>query len=615
MKKVLIGGLFVALFLIFFSCTGPLKSAADVELVVNGIDKDVTNLEVQIFKANVLYRTEKFDVTKPVVLKLEPGEYKAVVKAYNGSQLIAEGTSVFKVSDGVKTLSTTIFLENLTVTARMDALDRASMFKAEYVVTDTENNIGELRFDFTPQPGYKYYIYAKIGDAWVPLHEGIESVQGPMTVKGGFISVYGFKAVHIDDIEVFGIEVRTADGTKSSGIAPVVLFKGEKETGGMVRSVPAVLDATYVALCSDDGKLYILNYKDGLKEKVSYDVKAKGLMSPVVETIQNATHIFVAGTDGSVYNFVWRNEILTLLKRAPLPETARVEANPIVLNNKLYVLTYNGKIYAYTNIATSLTLAASKTLGEGVQKLITSPVADNEYIYFNFTKYNATTGKPELWIGRAKLSGSNIEFNEKKIGDVNTIYQDSNGYAATASSPILLNDYLYFGTIDGDIVKVHKQYFDYNIESLKTVKKFGFNRIDSSFVASGTNLYFGTEDGYIVSVKLSDLSVEWAYYTGKDAKGVKDAIKSNPLLGNDDTIYVGTYEGYVYALDTKDGKLKWRYQIDDRIWGSPALVDNKIIIGANNGKVVALKVASSGLASGSENWPKWRKDAKNSGRY
>lgn len=57
----------------------------------------------------------------------------------------------------------------------------------------------------------------------------------------------------------------------------------------------------------------------------------------------------------------------------------------------------------------------------------------------------------------------------------------------------------------------------------------------------------------------------------------------------DGLVYAADLSGFVYCFDAKTGEKYWRYDSQAAIWGSPYVVDGKVMIGDEDGKVVVLQ--------------------------
>ena len=99
--------------------------------------------------------------------------------------------------------------------------------------------------------------------------------------------------------------------------------------------------------------------------------------------------------------------------------------------------------------------------------------------------------------------------------------------------------------------------------------------------------------------------MKWSYATS-------DEVRSSPTIGSDGTVYFGSYEGRLYALNA-DGSLRWASSgFTDSVFSSPAVdSEGTIYIGSHDNRVYA--IGGDGPLADSP-WPKFRADARNTGR-
>lgn len=57
----------------------------------------------------------------------------------------------------------------------------------------------------------------------------------------------------------------------------------------------------------------------------------------------------------------------------------------------------------------------------------------------------------------------------------------------------------------------------------------------------------------------------------------------------DGLLYASDLSGFLYCLDADTGKRHWRYDTFSAIWGSPFVVDGKVMLGTEDGEVTVLK--------------------------
>jgi outer membrane protein assembly factor BamB len=58
---------------------------------------------------------------------------------------------------------------------------------------------------------------------------------------------------------------------------------------------------------------------------------------------------------------------------------------------------------------------------------------------------------------------------------------------------------------------------------------------------------------------------------------------------DDGIVYAPNFSGFLHALDLKSGKLLWEHDLLAAIWGSPYVVDGKVMIGDEDGDLTVLK--------------------------
>jgi outer membrane protein assembly factor BamB len=97
--------------------------------------------------------------------------------------------------------------------------------------------------------------------------------------------------------------------------------------------------------------------------------------------------------------------------------------------------------------------------------------------------------------------------------------------------------------------------------------------------------------GYTESPAPDNNQTMWTYQTG-------GAIYSSPAVVND-KVYVGSDDGYVYALNatttTPNGVLIWRYKTGGAVRSSPTVVDGQVFIGSDDGCIYSLNATNGEL--------------------
>jgi len=112
---------------------------------------------------------------------------------------------------------------------------------------------------------------------------------------------------------------------------------------------------------------------------------------------------------------------------------------------------------------------------------------------------------------------------------------------------------------------------------------------------AGDKLVVGTADGRVCAFAIKDGSLLWATQTGASLsslqpyqRGGSDVNSSPAILG--DKIYVGASDGAVHALALADGKEVGSYHLGVPIAASPLIVGDTLYIGGYDGNLYAFAI-------------------------
>jgi outer membrane protein assembly factor BamB len=61
-------------------------------------------------------------------------------------------------------------------------------------------------------------------------------------------------------------------------------------------------------------------------------------------------------------------------------------------------------------------------------------------------------------------------------------------------------------------------------------------------------------------------------------------VDSSPVIAGDDVV-AASADGRLYVLRLNDGGVRWQYEIGAPIISSPAVVDGRIAVGADDGRI------------------------------
>ena len=222
----------------------------------------------------------------------------------------------------------------------------------------------------------------------------------------------------------------------------------------------------------------------------------------------------------------------------------------------------------------------------------------------------AVTSSPAVSNGIVYVgsSDSNLYVIDASTGEVRWTYETD---APVRSSPSVSNGIVYFGSDDKKVYALDadtgKELWSYVAEG----------KVLSSPVTSGEHVYVGSNDGYVHALDARTGTQRWKYLTIGIKRGertvssngrvgmrmvVVRGISSSPAVSND-TVYIGSDDGRIYALDATTGELRWTKDTDGTELSSPAVVGEIVYISWSDmvgvyksGGVTAFFTSTGGVA-------------------
>jgi outer membrane protein assembly factor BamB len=155
---------------------------------------------------------------------------------------------------------------------------------------------------------------------------------------------------------------------------------------------------------------------------------------------------------------------------------------------------------------------------------------------------------------------------------------------AVVASPVVAGGVVLAATADGLLV-----WLDPASGRLLHQEKLASHVESSPAVADGV-VYLGTDDGECLAVDVTSASVRWRTRLGQ-------LVRSAPLPVGE-SVLVGVIEprgaGGLVALDAK-GKLVWKAKLP-AVFSSPTLSGERVLVGADDGALLAVDVARGSVA-------------------
>lgn len=313
---------------------------------------------------------------------------------------------------------------------------------------------------------------------------------------------------------------------------------------------------------------------------------------------------------GSQNQFLYAFDPVTGAKKWEYYAGANIQASPLVLNDKLFVVAENGFIHKLDAKTGSLI----KKINIG-GNLLSTPYGEqkgkdgNDYIYFGTgTKntlycYDATadTMEWEFTTGGNVYSSPTLYDTLVLFGsydgkvyaldkeDGAKVWEFTTGGPVHSSPTTSASGYVMIGSNDNNMYWLHV-----NTGLMKWQFPTG-GIVQSSPITFGGVTVFGSNDGYVYCVDDSSAIERWKIKTG-------DRIASSPYFwAKKDTasslqlVFVGSYDYSMYAINILDGTVKWQYATKALIKSSPLVFEDKLYFGSHEKFLYCLDPATGDL--------------------
>ncbi|MFO7676388.1 MAG: PQQ-binding-like beta-propeller repeat protein [bacterium] len=341
----------------------------------------------------------------------------------------------------------------------------------------------------------------------------------------------------------------------------VVLWRFETGAGAAVAGVPAIDAAGRVLFGAGDGFLRCVD-ANGV-EVWSQDAGAPVLSSPAV------------GDDGSIV-FGAADGRVHCLSAAGGPRWTWLTGGEI---NSSPALGEDGAVYVGSDDGHLYCLGPDGSLR------------------WSHATGGAVRSSPALGPGGSVCFGSGDGYVYALDSDGALLWRHATGGAVDASPAIGGDGKVYVVSTDGWL---------YALDPGGTQawrEEVGAGSRSSPAVASDGNVYVGTEDGRICAF----------YPTGGPVwqVAVVTPVRSSPLVDSDLIVHFGSGRR-LYAVDSYgEGGIAWFLTLPADVEGSVAVTDGVLYVGDSAGSLWAVR-GSGKLDNGA--WPKFRSDARNTGR-
>ena len=149
------------------------------------------------------------------------------------------------------------------------------------------------------------------------------------------------------------------------------------------------------------------------------------------------------------------------------------------------------------------------------------------------------------------------------------------------TSPVLKDDYIYTGSLNGKFYKLSKA------GRIEWRFKAG-SPIHSTCAISGDKAVFGDDNGYVHCIGTNNGLSLWKFKTG-------ESVMAAPMIYND-KVFAGSYDSNFYCLNLNSGSKLWSKNLGTKLFtGSTLFNDSTVIFGGIDGNLYCLNIADGSL--------------------
>lgn len=242
-------------------------------------------------------------------------------------------------------------------------------------------------------------------------------------------------------------------------------------------------------------------------------------------------------------------------------------SSPVVYNESLYLGTMTGKVIALDDIGADGNHYIQWRYPDetSIPYFYGDPVIDGGFLYIG------------CYSGKLYVINAERGFRE-------WIYPSDGYLGAIVGNPTVADGTLYFGSSDEKLYAINTTTRTQAWEPFETDGK-----IWSAPVVYNGTVYVGSFDKKLYAVDADSGLKLWEFETG-------GAIVSTPLV-YDNALYFGSLDQKMYAVDADTGELKsgfTPFEADDWFWASAVAYNGSIIAASLDGSVYALDAGSGG---------------------
>lgn len=329
---------------------------------------------------------------------------------------------------------------------------------------------------------------------------------------------------------------------------PPYSLKWKFSTKGPVYSSPVVVNKK-VYVGSHDKSLYALDAESG-SLLWSFQTEGEVLSTPAVDKDK----VFFGSKDGKIYaldassgKLLWKYET-----------EGGVMTSPIVAEDIVYAGSMDLYLYAINAADGKRRWRMKLPDYELYSGIYSSPAYSDGAIY--------AAGKNGFIYSMAAKSGGRNWSKRTQ--------------SAIYSSPAVSEGIIYIASYDRYIYAL-----DSKTGKIIWKKNLGNDIVYSTPVVVGDRIYVGFKSGLIRAYGKTD-GAEKADYK------FPSEVNSTPVISGNGLMLAGCEDGYFYAVDIKTGSTAWRFRTNGGVHSSPAVLENAVYIGSEDGNIYAFSPES-----------------------
>ena len=270
-----------------------------------------------------------------------------------------------------------------------------------------------------------------------------------------------------------------------------------------------------------------------------------------------------------------------------------VMSAPVGTDGKIFATTFAGTLYRFD--------AGSGEILSAVQHRSTSaPVIVGEDIYFTQRADRDNTVREAIARTTSTTVGTAVRLKEKDAIYLDKQVQENSDYKQQGMSLDAGNG---FGAGAPSSANALPAAMNIGQGNVSTLQSFQGSRI---LYAGGKN--YNTMGDEIICTLPESGEVLWSLQLNGVLESTGGFLGTSPLKAGDEII-VATYSGEVWRLSSESGEVMGIHRLDHPIRSQPAVMDGKIYVGTDDGRIICIETGKESLTG----WSTWGGNSAHTG--